>query len=492
LCDDAPGHDCPLALKLFISYPSNQRDLAERLRIALEGEGHSVFTDRAELKEGETYHEALREAVDAAEGLIFLITPRSVAPGSYALTELDLAQRQWRSPAGRVLPVLVEATPLASIPPYLRAVTLLQPKGDVVAETVAAMARLRGDSRRGRWIALAAVLLAIAAGTGWWWRETELERERAAARQALLKAEIAAASQLCQVGSHAVAWDQFTLVASRHPEDDELRLAREDCGMRWLRAMRVRSDKETFSALVDKVQPLLAQGLARSGKQRRADLRAHLGWADFLRSRDGVAAPDPIPQYLAAVEEDAGNVYAQTMWAHNLAWKGTAIDEAASHFAIAARATRERAWVRDMQFAAAFSRRAFYGYTLVAADDMRQQGEAPGTQQRDQIWRYVIDGPMLAPLERRDLLAVLTPADLIATFEWLFPADRVSAERRVLWRFAHAVLQQNTGDLAGAREALEALVKELDEVKDDGRASRATRTLLDELRRPATAAHRPN
>lgn len=477
-------------MKLFISYPSNQRDLAERLRIALEGEGHSVFTDRAELKEGETYHEALREAVDEAEGLVFLITPRSVAPGSYALTELDLAQRQWRSPSGRVLPVMVEPTPLASIPPYLRAVTLLQPKGDVVAETVAAMARLRGDSRRGLWIGLGVLLLAIAVGAGWWWRETELERERTAARQALLQAEIAAAAQLCQVGNHAVAWDQFTLVASRFPEDETLRIAREDCGMRWLREMRV-GDKETFSALTGKVQPLLAQGLARSNNERRADLRAHLGWADFLRSRDGVAAPDPIPQYRAAVEDDAGNVYAQTMWAHNLAWKSATLDEAASHFAIAARAARERAWVRDMQFAAAFSRRAFYGYTLVAADDMRKQGEAPSTQQRDQIWRYVIDGPMLAPAERRDLLAALTPADQVATFEWLFPADRVSAERRGLWRFVRALLQLNTGDVAGAREALEALVREFDEVKDDSRAARSARAQLDELRRPV-ATNRPN
>ena len=155
-------------MKLFISYPSNQRDLAERLRIALEEEGHSVFTDRAELKEGEPYHEALREAVDDAHALIFLITPKAVAPGSYALTELDLAQRQWRSPAGRVLPVLVEPTPIATIPPYLRAVTLLQPKGDVVAETVAAVARLRGGSSLRLWLALAALLLCALAGGGWW------------------------------------------------------------------------------------------------------------------------------------------------------------------------------------------------------------------------------------------------------------------------------------------------------------------------------------
>jgi hypothetical protein len=480
-------------LKLFISYPSTQRDLAERLRIALEGEGHSVFTDRAELKEGETYHEALREAVDDAEALVFLITPRSVAPGSYALTELDLAQRQWRSPSGRVLPVMVEPTPLASIPPYLRAVTLLQPQGDVVAETVAAVTRLRGDSRRALRLTLAALLVALLAGGGWWWRQTELERERAAALQARLQAEIGAAAQLCQVGSHAVAWDQFNRVASRFPEDDDaLRIAREDCGMRWLREMRVRSDKETFADLVGRVQPLLAQGLARSSGERRADLRAHLGWADFLRSRDGAAAPDPLPQYRAAIEDDAGNVYAQAMWGHNLAWKGSTIDEAASHFAVAARAARERAWVRDLQFGSAFNRRIFYPYALVTANDMRLQGEAPSTEQRDRVWRYLVDGPMLVADERVDLLAAVSPSDQIATFEWLFPGDRVTGDRRALWRYVRSVLRLNTGDVEGTREDLEGLVKELDAAKDESRVARTARQMLQELKRPAAPTARRN
>ena len=448
-----------VALKLFVSYPSTQRDLAERLRLALESEGHSVFTDRAELKEGETYHEALREAVDDAQALIFLITPKSVAPGSYALTELDLAQRQWRSPAGRVLPVMVEPTPIASIPPYLRAVTVLQPKGDVVAETVAAVARLRRAPRRLAWIALGLVALALLGG-GWWWRQTELARERQAARQAMLKAEVTAAAQLCQTGSHAVAWDQFAVVASRFPEgDDGLRAAREDCGMRWLREMRVRSDKETFSELVAKVQPQLAQGLARSSGERRADLRAHLGWADFLRSRDGGAAPDPIPQYRAAIEDDPGNVYAQAMWGHNLAWKSLTLDEATGHFAIAARGKRERAWVRDMQFSIAFSRRQFYGYALATANDMRLQGEAPSTEQRDRVWRYLIDGPMLDKDQRADLLGAVSPADQIATFEWLFPSDRVTGDRRAAWRLVRAVLQLQTGDVQTTRDELESLVE---------------------------------
>jgi hypothetical protein len=158
-------------LKLFVSYPSEEHDLAERLRLALEAEGHDVFTDRAELRAGEAYHDKLRAAVAASDAAVFLLTPRAVAPGSYTLSELELAQQRWRRPGGHVLPVVVQPTALTDIPPYLKTVTLLQPRGDIVAETVAAVARMRRPSRRPLWWTIAVVAVALAAAFGGWqWR----------------------------------------------------------------------------------------------------------------------------------------------------------------------------------------------------------------------------------------------------------------------------------------------------------------------------------
>jgi hypothetical protein len=59
-----------------------------------------VFVDRADLKAGEPYRQALRQAIEEADRFIFLVSPESVAPGSYAWTEVDMAQRRWRRPAG--------------------------------------------------------------------------------------------------------------------------------------------------------------------------------------------------------------------------------------------------------------------------------------------------------------------------------------------------------------------------------------------------------
>ncbi len=472
-------------MKLFISYPSDQKDLAERLRLALEAEDHEVFTDRSELKEGEPYHEALREAIEGADALVFLITPRAIRPGSYALTELDIAQRRWRTPGGHVLPVIAQPTPVEDIPPYLRSVTLLQPKGDLVAETVAAVARLR----RGlplRALSIAAVVLALAAAGGTLaYRHAEQQRVAEQARLARQAAELAAAVQLCEAGSHAVAWKQFDAIAAERVADESVRTSREDCAMRWLREARVAGDKETFAALVAPLQPVLAQGMAAARGERRADLQAHLGWADFLRSRDGGAPADPPALYRGALADDAGNVFAHTMWAHWLVWQGGRIEgEVRQHLEAAARSPREHPWLRRMQFSIAFLRGELNGYALEVLNQMRSAGEQPDTAQRDLVWRRLIDWGLLAgDPEREQMLGFLSPADALATVEWLYPQEQMVADRQPLHRFALALLQARAGRQDEARSALEALQRTLAATRQETRLSRATEQLLAQLRK---------
>lgn len=474
---------CPL--KLFISYPSDQKDLAERLRLALEAEGHAVFTDRSELKEGEPYHEALREAIEGSDAMVFFITPRAVSPGSYALTELDIAQRRWRRPGGRVLPVVVAATPLETIPPYLRSVTLLQAKGDLVAETVAAVDRMRPGLSAKAWIGGAAGVLLVAAAALLGYQHTQEQRAREQARLAREAAELGAAVQLCEAGNHAVAWKQFATLALARPADEPLRIAREDCGMRWLREARIVGDKETFTALVEPIQPVLAQGLGLSRGERRADLAAHLGLADFLRGRDGVPT-DPRPMYKAALADDPGNVYAHGLWAHYAAWtSGRLDDEMRSHFEAAAKSSRERPWLRRLQFSVAFNRGEHNGYALEVLNQMRLGGEQPDASQRDLVWRRLIDWGLTAPPGERDhVLGYLSPADALATFEWLYPSGQTVAERQPLHRYAQALLQARAGRQDEARNALETMVRQFAASKEDSRLSRASAQLLAQLKKP--------
>jgi len=85
-------------LKIVISYPSVHRAVAERLKIALEAEDHDVFFDRDDLPPGESFHHAIRNAIDAADLFVFMISPEAVASGSYTLAELGCAERPGRAP----------------------------------------------------------------------------------------------------------------------------------------------------------------------------------------------------------------------------------------------------------------------------------------------------------------------------------------------------------------------------------------------------------
>jgi hypothetical protein len=287
---------------------------------------------------------------------------------------------------------------------------------------------------------------------------------------------------LCASGSHAVGWEQFALIVTARPDDEAARREREDCGMRWLREMRVVSDKETFSMQVAKIQPVLAQGLARSAGPRRADLRAHLGWAEFLRSRDGVAAGDAVGQYQAALADDPGNVYAHAMWAHNRVWiSGRMDDETRRRYAEAARSPRERAWVRGLQFASAYQHRGLYGYAVQVAGDMRTAAEVPTAAQRDRLRSYVFDSMVLSARERAELLASLPGAQLRATYEWLFPAEEVTSERSGLDRLSRAWLLAATGERVRSRRELEELRQELRAGQAEGRLARAVDEVLAEL-----------
>ena len=130
-------------VNIFISYAGERRSVADSIAVRLRGEGHTVFFDKDSLPPADSYDASIRQAITDCDLFIFLISLESVTPGSYALTELGLARDKWRSPIRHVLPVQVSHTTMDQIPAYLKAVTILMPQGDPVAEVLAAVARIQ-------------------------------------------------------------------------------------------------------------------------------------------------------------------------------------------------------------------------------------------------------------------------------------------------------------------------------------------------------------
>ncbi|MCZ4306740.1 CHAT domain-containing protein [Zoogloeaceae bacterium G21618-S1] len=123
-------------MNIFLSYASDYREIADDMCCRLQAAGHEVFFDREDLPAGASFDDRIREAIDACELFIFLVSPAAVADGHYTRTELKIVSRKWPTPGWHVLPVVVTPTPLDTIPAYLRALTLMQAEGNLTAEVV--------------------------------------------------------------------------------------------------------------------------------------------------------------------------------------------------------------------------------------------------------------------------------------------------------------------------------------------------------------------
>ncbi|HEV7821377.1 MAG TPA: SUMF1/EgtB/PvdO family nonheme iron enzyme, partial [Burkholderiales bacterium] len=125
------------------------------------------FFDRTDLPAGEEYDARIREAIEHCDLLIFLISPDALAAGAYTLTELDIAEKTWSHPSGKVLPAMLRPTEFRTLPAFLKAVTVLEPVGNVAAAVANAVHRLsRRKWRRHLYVAaggLAAIVALITA-----------------------------------------------------------------------------------------------------------------------------------------------------------------------------------------------------------------------------------------------------------------------------------------------------------------------------------------
>lgn len=135
-------------MNVFLSYSSEEHEVAAHIAHVLRDEGDSLFFDRLSLPPGETYDKPIREAIQCCDLFVFLVSPASVTQGSYSLTELTIAESVSELKELKVLPVMVAATDFGRIPPFLRTLTVLQPRGDIIAETLAAIADVRAQRLR--------------------------------------------------------------------------------------------------------------------------------------------------------------------------------------------------------------------------------------------------------------------------------------------------------------------------------------------------------
>jgi len=450
---------------VFLSYSSAQSVVAERIELSLKGEGHAVFRDRSTLPPGETFDAHIRAAIDASDLFVFLLSPEAVSGGRYTLTELKFAERKWGHPRGYVLPVMVETTPINSVPAFLRAVTILEPKGDVVAEVSAEIARMAAPWWRWflrptgfAFLVTIALLLAagIWAGAGYWTKTSQVT-------ELLKQAQLHAGA-----GSYSDAWKILDNASTTLPESAGVIDAQERLAMDWLDYVYRARATASLKDLAETVTPVLARGAARDKGQRSADMLAHLGWAEYLRSSPGARRPETAQHYNRALQIDPSNVYAHSMWAVEILLKLGSLSEAKEHFSIALKAATNRDYVRRMQIFALLGRNneAFQEEAIKVVNEMRSQGEKlpPGHSNwspRWDLWNIYYNRLVNGSAKSQFLLA-LPPAEHVATLRWLYPEDQLPKDKQQLRLYMLAQFQENNSEHSAALASYKELAGELE------------------------------
>jgi hypothetical protein len=252
------------------------------------------------------------------------------------------------------------------------------------------------------------------------------------------------------------AWSSLDRAAAA-ADSDAVAAARLEIAFAWLQEGRPGPGRP-FSTITDTVTPALDQALVKAEGQRRADIIAHLGWATFLRLRDGVSG-DPAARYQEALALDPGNPYANAMLGHWLMWRGGNPQTARERFETAlARGGPSRPFVRQFQIAALMNRIGDSDTELLrVANSMREQGEPLHSRAAGYVYSLYMRryGPNAGT--RRATEDTLPPATSLAVYEWVLTMDDESDRAVAVNAYIRSALQEKAGDRAAALATLRAL-----------------------------------
>ena len=134
-------------MNVFLCHASEDKDVTEKIQLALVGAGFEVFFDEQSLPPGSDYQARIREAISRSEIFVFIATRHSLAQGKYTLTELRFARKKWPHPAGRVVSLNLHSLAPHDLPNYLQAAALLKVEGNPAAEVRAVVEDLRETIR---------------------------------------------------------------------------------------------------------------------------------------------------------------------------------------------------------------------------------------------------------------------------------------------------------------------------------------------------------
>jgi len=234
-----------------------------------------------------------------------------------------------------------------------------------------------------------------------------------------------------------------------------VRAAQEKLAVTWMDAVYF-LENQKYSAVAQKLEPVLSRAAAAAKPGReQADLRARVGWAYFLESRDGTSDVDPIGPFREAVAEDVNNPYAEAMWGYSLLWNHCLrMNEAGAHFATAISSQREGEFVRRLQLY------ALLGCNMEEADQevvrvanaMRKEQRTVDDWERGHILGLYYPELAHETTKSSAFINAVTPAEHVATFHWLFDVLDANSDGNSSNRVSRLYYLAQLQEAAGKRD----------------------------------------
>jgi len=257
------------------------------------------------------------------------------------------------------------------------------------------------------------------------------------------------------------AWTLIDEALSFNPASPLARQQRIPIAMAWVRHIRIH-ENETFTDIIDKLLPTLYQGSVNKDPDIAASALTHIGWANYLRSLDGITGLEIGKYYERALELDPDNTYAHAMWAYWMLLprnpnRDMDLAVANSHFAAALETGVDHEFIKELQVDAlinAYNDNKAKVELIKVAEEIRQHN---GILSRDHRYRvYRIIAGIVAPSNIMDqstqpifnqLIEAIKPIALLELSEWLDTEDKHKATSST-----RKMMNARLEELAGNRE----------------------------------------
>jgi Tfp pilus assembly protein PilF len=262
---------------------------------------------------------------------------------------------------------------------------------------------------------------------------------------------------------YAGAWKAIGEAVGLAPDSQAARNEQVEIALAWVRDMRVTAPATYSEAVLPLVQCLYS-ALPQEKGTRASDIRAHIGWANALKWKEGVRGQQIEEEYAAAVKLDSTNPFAHAMWGHWLATQGKPLEEITNHFDLARQSGRAMEFVMYLEiFALGWDgndlERARKMVRL--ADEMRRKRIETAEEARNKIFDTVYVGH--SRKHEAEVVAMLPGPEHLATFLWVAKGRDMSEPNAA--GYFHARLTEASGDRSKALSLYRALNAEFSPLK---------------------------